>query len=108
MAFAGVSVFSENLGLTHVVLVRTLMIFAVPPYMLSFKFQKSPLSFVSVALGLVILILVVLFLSGAYISPNFLLGLTRRAMQRMIIYPLLLWMLGFGAYLTADLSPTSK
>jgi len=109
VAFAGVSVFSENLGLTHVVLVRTFMIFAVPTTISSFKFQKSPFSFVSVALGLIILVAVILFLSGAYVSPNFLLGLSRGAMQRMIIYPLLLWMLGFGAYLTGPgLSATAK
>lgn len=102
IGLVAVSIFTENSGSIHVFFVRTFMIFAIPTVLFSFKFQKAPFSYVSIGLGLIILSTVFLFLSDAYINPSFYLGISRGAMQRLIIYPILLWMLGFGAYLTGD------
>jgi hypothetical protein len=44
-------------------------------------------------------------------SSGFYLGLALGGMERFIIYPVLLWMLGFGAYLignSSDTTTTSK
>lgn len=102
LGLALVGIFNESTGLLHVFFVRTFMLFAIPTTLLSYEFQKPPFSYLSVALGVIILITEFFFLAGAYISPNFYLGLSRGALQSLIIYPLLMWMLGFGAYLVGE------
>ena len=101
---AGVGIFSENFGDAHVFAVRMFWVFAAPTAILSYRFQKKPLSYASVALGVISLIAVILFLSEVYIQTpfDFYLGIGRGGMQRMIQYPILLWLLGFGAYLVGD------
>ena len=96
---AGISIFSENFGTAHVIAVRTFWVFAVPAAIMSYKFQKKPFAYVSVVLGVLILAAAVIFL-----SPVNDLGLGRGGMQRMIQYPILLWLLGFGANLAGDSS----
>jgi len=68
---------------------------------MSYRFEKSPFSYVSLILGAMIPLATILLGSG------FLLGLGLGGMQRFIIYPLLLWLLGFGAYLIGDSSDTA-
>ncbi len=104
IGIAGVGVFNENLGIAHVIFVRMFWIFAVPAMVLSFKFQKKPLAHFSAALGLLTLAMLILFLSAAYGNPSLYLGLGRGGMQRLIQYPILLWLLGFGAYLIGNSS----
>jgi hypothetical membrane protein len=70
---------------------------------MSYKFEKSPLSHVSVILGALMLLALVLFILGQG-SSGFYLGLGKGGMERFIIYPGLLWMLGFGAHLIGDSS----
>ena len=72
---------------------------------MSYKFVKSPLSYVAVILGAVTLLAIVLFMLGQG-SSGFYLGLGLGGMERFIIYPVLLWLLGFGAYLIGDSSDT--
>ena len=60
---------------------------------MSYKLQKSPLSYLAVVLGLLSLISLALFGLGIY------LGLGAGGMERMIAYPTLLWALGFGGHL---------
>ena len=99
---AGIGIFNENFGNAHVIAVRWFWVFAVPTAILSFRFQKKPLSYISVVLGLVTLTAVILFLSAVYVSPSLYLGIGRGGMQRIIQYPVLLWALGFGAHLIGD------
>lgn len=108
LGLALVGIFNENTGSLHVFFVRTFMIFAIPTTILSYKFQKSPMSQISLVLGLIILIAEFFFLSGAYISPSFYLGLSRGTLQSLIIYPILLWMLGFGANLIGETALKQK
>ncbi|MGE5575204.1 MAG: hypothetical protein ACM3UL_03615 [Ignavibacteria bacterium] len=97
-------IFNETFGDAHVFAVRMFWVFSVVTAIISYRFHKKPLSYVSVILGLVSLVAIILFLSEVYIpSPfDFYLGLGRGGMQRMIQYPTLLWLLGFGAHLTGD------
>ena len=97
-----VGIFTENSGQIHVFFVRTFMIFEIPTAIYAFRFQKSPLSYVSVALGLIILFGNIFFLGGAYVSQSLFLGLAPGPWQRLIVYPFLLWMLTFGAYLIGE------
>jgi uncharacterized RDD family membrane protein YckC len=73
---------------------------------MSYKFEKSPLFHVSVILGAVSLLAIVLFILG-HGSSGFYLGLGLGGMERFIIYPVLLWALGFGAYLIVESSETA-
>ena len=78
-------------------------LFGAAAAIMSYKFMKSPLSYVSVVLGAVILLSTVLFMLGQGDSA-FYLGLGVGGIERFVVYPLLLWMLGFGAYLIGNSS----
>jgi len=67
----------------------------------SHKFVKSPFSQASVVLGAVSFLAIVLFVLGHRSSVAFL-GIGIGGMERFIVYPTLLWMLGFGAHLIGD------
>ncbi|HSQ49583.1 MAG TPA: DUF998 domain-containing protein [Candidatus Deferrimicrobiaceae bacterium] len=104
----GVGAFNENLGLVHVAAVRIFWVFAIPAAILSFKFQRKPFAYISILLGVLTLVAVVLFLASVYVGPSTFLGITRGGMQRMIQYPIMLWMLGFGAHLAATSSEPTQ
>jgi len=78
-------------------------LFGAAAAIMSYKFVKSPLSYVLVVLGVVILLATVLFMLGQGDSA-FYLGLGVGGIERFVVYPFLLWMLGFGAYLIGDSS----
>jgi hypothetical membrane protein len=107
----GVGLFAENISLpVHSVFALVAMVSGASSAIMSYKFVKSPLSYVSVILGAVSLLALVLFMLGQG-SSGFYLGLALGGMERFIIYPVLLWMLGFGAYLignSSDTTTTSK
>jgi hypothetical membrane protein len=69
----------------------------------SYKLVKSPLSYISVILGTITLLGIVLFMAGQGDSV-FYLGLGLGGIERVIIYPMALWLLGVGAYLIGDSS----
>ena len=85
----------------HGILGLIAFVSAAASAIMSYKFEKSPLSYVSVILGAVTLLALVLLSSGFY------LGLGLGGMQRFIIYPISLWSLGFGAHLIGDSSDTA-
>ena len=70
---------------------------------MSYKFVKSPLSYISIILGAITLSAIVLFMLGQG-NSDFYLGLGVGGMERFIIYPMALWLLGVGAYLIGDSS----
>jgi hypothetical membrane protein len=95
----GAGVVAENISLpVHSVFALVAFVFGAASAIMSYKFEKSPLSYVSVILSAVTLLAIVLFILGEG-SSGFCLGLGLTGMERFTIYPLLLWMLGFGAYL---------
>jgi hypothetical membrane protein len=99
-----IGVVAENISFPmHSVFALIAMVFGLASVILSYKFEKSPLSYVSVILGAVTLLATALSLSG-HTSSGFYLGLGLGGMERFIAYSLLLWMLGFGAYLIGESS----
>ena len=86
--------FTEDFPMVHTIFSLILIAFGGISAIVSYKFEKSPLSYVSVVLGVVALSALVLLVFGIY------LGLGRGGMERMSLYPVLLWLIGFGAYLT--------
>jgi len=107
----GVGIVAENINfLLHALFAVILLVGWGAAAFMSYKFEKSPLSYISVILGAVILLAFVLWISG-YANSAFWLGLGKGGMERFIIYPAFLWMLGFGAHLIGDsgaASTTSK
>jgi hypothetical protein len=75
----------------------------------SFKVLKTPLSVISVILGLMTLGALALFAGGLLTSGSFtssetptsdlFLGIGPGGMERMIVYPVLIWLAGFSGHL---------
>jgi hypothetical membrane protein len=103
----GVGIVAENIYLPlHTLFAMIVFIASAATAFMSFKFEKSPLSHISVILGAVILLAFVLLFLGAA-NSGFWLGLGKGGMERFIIYPALLWMLGFGAHLIGEPSESA-
>lgn len=98
----GTGLFNEGAGIVHVIAVRMFWVFAIPSMAMSYNFQKKPFAYISIILGAVTLVATILFLSSVYVGPSTFLGITRGGMQRMIQYPIFIWLLGFGAHLAAN------
>lgn len=101
MGAIGVGLFTEDFGIVHTIFAVILFLFIGLTAILSYKLQKPPLSYLSVLLGALALLAIVLVASETY------LGLGKGGMERMIAYPALLWVIGFGAYLIGS-SDTSE
>jgi len=92
----GVGVFTENSGSVHHVVSLIAFLFGGLSSIASYRLVKRPLSVIAVILGL--MSLGALGLYGAQIY----LGLGVGGMERMIVYPILMWGAGFGGYLLAN------
>jgi len=99
----GVGIFTEDFLMIHSVV--SLIAFVcgglsaifsvICSYVHKFELVKMPFSAISVMLGLITLGALVLFMAGID------LGLGVGGMERMIVYPLLMWGAGFGGHLIA-------
>ena len=94
----GVGVFPETAGVIHDVVSLIAFVFAGLSAFASYGLQRAPSSYLSVLLGLITLSALALYVS------NIFLGLGPGGMERMIVYPALIWALGFGACLMASSS----
>ncbi|HXW37982.1 MAG TPA: DUF998 domain-containing protein [Nitrososphaerales archaeon] len=89
----GVGLFPETTGVWHEIFSAITFLFTGLSAVAAFKVARPPLSYFSVILGLITLASMVLFLGGYY------LGLGPGGMERLIVYPVLLWSMGFGGHL---------
>jgi len=101
----GVGIFPENTfiaaGIPVIHTIAALMAFVggAVAAVVSYRITKPPLRYISVALGFASLTaLVLLVFTRDYGS----LGLGAGGLERMIAYPTLLWMVGFGGYLIGN------
>lgn len=92
----GVGVFPETAGVIHHIVSLITFVFAGLSAIASYRLHKGPLSYLSVLLGLITLLALTLYVS------NIFLGLGPGGMERMIVYPALIWAVGFGASLMAS------
>lgn len=97
----GVGLFTEDAGAIHAVFSLITFLFAGISAIVSYKLEKPPLSYLSVVLGTMSLVALVLFASGSYLD------LGKGGMERMIVYPALLWTISFGGHLIGDSKDTS-
>lgn len=91
----GAGLFPETTGVLHSIFSLIVFLFAGLSAVVTARFQKKPLSYFSVVLGLLTLSALVLSLGGNY------LGLGGGGMERMVVYPVLLATIGFGGHLMA-------
>lgn len=91
----GVGLFPENLALPHAVFALISFLFANVAAVLLMLRLPSPFRYVSAIAGVVGLGALVLFVTGQYAGIGF------GGMERMIVYPVLLWESAFGGYLMA-------
>ena len=105
----GVGVFTKDFTLAHGAVSSAAFFFAGLSAIASFKVLKKPFSLISIILGAMTLGALVLFSSGLITSgsltsneaydSSFFLGLGPGGMERMIVYPVLMWLAGFGGHL---------
>jgi hypothetical membrane protein len=91
----GVGAFTEDTGMMHGIAAIMAFLFGSFSAIAAYKIVKSPLNYLSAIMGLVALGALALFDTGNY------LGLGKGGMERMIVYPILLWVVAFGGHLTA-------
>jgi len=105
----GVGVFTKDFTLAHGAVSSAAFFFAGLSAITSFKVLPKPLSLISIVLGAITLTALALFSAGIIASGSitsntaydstFYLGLGPGGMERMIIYPALMWLAAFGGHL---------
>jgi hypothetical membrane protein len=105
----GVGIITKDFTVAHGAISSVAFFFAGLSAIASAKVLKKPLSLMSIVLGAMTLGALGLFsigiiTSGSYTSniafdSNFYLGLGPGGMERMIMYPALMWLAGFGGHL---------
>jgi hypothetical membrane protein len=91
----GVGFFPETAGSIHSYFADVAFLFAGLASIVTSRFQKVPMSYFSIILGAMSLLAVILY-RGDYFA-----GLGAGGMERMIVYPIVLWGISFGGYLMA-------
>jgi len=95
VGFMGISIFTHNSYSIHFIFAVFAFLFGGLSTIYSSKLMKLPISLINVLLGLMTLSASVLYLVKQY------LGLGAGGMERMMVYPILIWTIGFGSYLIA-------
>ncbi|MDG6899562.1 MAG: DUF998 domain-containing protein [Nitrososphaerota archaeon] len=95
----GVGLFPETTGIWHSVFSLIVFLFAGLAAVLTYRYQKRPMSYFSIALGVITLAALVLFIGKVY------LGLGAGGMERIVVYPVLIWSLGFGGHMMSTDDP---
>jgi hypothetical membrane protein len=108
----GVGVITKNFTLAHGAVSSMAFFFSGLSAIASAKVLKKPFSLIGIALGAMTLGALGLFsigliTSGSYTSniaydSSFYLGLGPGGMERMIVYPALMWLAGFSGYLATQ------
>jgi len=91
----GVGIFTENSEPMHAIAALIVFLFSGLSAIYSYKLMKLPFSLINVLLGLMSLSALVLYAVNQY------LGLGAGGMERIIVYPILIWTIGFGGFLIA-------
>jgi hypothetical membrane protein len=100
----GVGVFPENYPAMHEIVSDMAFIFGGLLPIASYRLVGKPFGYLSVVMGGLSLSAMVV-LSAQYsfsLGEQYLLGLGPGGMERMIVYPILLWAAAFGGYLMAS------
>jgi hypothetical membrane protein len=94
----GVGVFPETVRPLHLLVSLVAFLFGGLSAIAAYPIERRPLNFLSILMGVLSLVALGLFAAGVY------LGLGPGGMERMIAYPILLWLIGFGAQLMGEVA----
>ncbi len=97
----GVGIFPETTGAPHEISAFVAFVFGGLAAILSYTVLRGVLGYISIALGLVGLLALGLFARGVYD------GLGVGGMERLIVYPVLIWAVAFGARLIGAFAPAT-
>ncbi|MEJ2272427.1 MAG: DUF998 domain-containing protein [Candidatus Bathyarchaeota archaeon] len=103
----GVGIFPTNIKPTHGIFQLLALWFGAFSAILSFKKQRSPVSYISLILGAVSFVSSIVFFPYLGLGVNDMttfLGLGKGIMERIVIYSLILWLFGYG-YQVAGKTP---
>jgi len=89
----GVGLFPEDTGAPHALFALIAFFFGAMTAMISFKIVRPPYSWIGAILGLISMVSLFILLAGAD------LGLGVGGIERMVLYPSLMWYAGLGGYL---------
>ena len=90
----GVGIFNEDFGKIHLMFALLAFVFSsIGTYVIFFTKKKDMMTFMWAMMGTVALIALILYSSSMY------LGLGKGGMERLIMYPNIIWALGFSASL---------
>jgi hypothetical membrane protein len=95
LAAMTVGIFTENSEPMHTIASIAVFLFCGLSAIFSYKVTKPPFNIIAILLGVISLGAMILFMSNIYV------GLGVGGMERMIVYPILIWMIGFGSFLIA-------
>jgi hypothetical membrane protein len=99
----GVGIFNETFGIIHWLLSGLTFIAGGFAAIAAFNQQKAPLRYFSVILGIIALV----FAIGPSVTPAVaFLGVG--GAERWVVYPIVLWLIGFGGYLMGTSSSTTS
>jgi hypothetical membrane protein len=108
----GVGIFNKNFTIAHGAVSSLAFLFAGLSAIVSAKVLKSPFSLISMLLGVMTIGALALYSIGLTTSgsitssieydSNFYLGLGPGGMERMIVYPALMWLSGFSGHLATQ------
>ncbi len=90
---AGAGLFPEGSGSIHSLAQLVAFLFGGLSAIAAYRLEKPPLTYFSLAMGVLALVALVLRING-----NFL-GLGTGGIERLVAYPILLWAIGFGGHL---------
>jgi hypothetical membrane protein len=93
VAAMGVGIFTENSEPMHMFASFFVFLFSGLSAISSCRLMKYPFNIIVILLGLMSLLALILFIGNIYF------GLGVGGMERIIVYPTLIWMIGFGGFL---------
>jgi hypothetical membrane protein len=99
-----VGVFNMHHVVPHSIAALIAFIFGPLSAIISHKLQEPPLSYASVVLGGLSLVALLLFMVCARFGGCACLGIGRGGLEHMIVYPTMLWAIGFGGSLIGSKS----
>ena len=76
--------------------------------LVSYRLQRPPLGYFSIILGLVTLVSMVLYVPDYGVSVGGSLGIGPGGLERLIVYPVLLWSIAFSGHLMAMGEPKAQ
>ena len=97
-ALIGVGVFNESWDPWHSLFSLITFLFAGLSAIVTFRLQRPPMSYLSALLGAISLVALLLYIPGTG-SFGSTIGIGPGGLERMIVYPVLVWAIGFGGHM---------